>query len=372
MVQLARPSSLITRGSWTRQDAATAGTALVAALSDDLDTTYVVSDSTVEQDIYVVKLGSVTDPIVNTGHSHKYRYAKSASGGAAIDLVTEFREGYVNEGTLGTLINSHTLSDISGTTVVQGSLALTNASAISNYGNLFVRHVKNIATVVGEILASSIATISDPADASSYTSNTATPLGNRLLVAFIGSTKGSTQDPDVPTVTGWGRTWTVIASQHWGATTDTTRRKIHIAVAKTASTSPGSGQLAVDFGGNTQTSCEATVISVGGADLSGSASAAIVQSPTNGPTVGGNSGSLTFAAAGNSNNRMFGAVAQNNNVPSPATFSGSWVSVVEVAHNSPSLTFSAAWRPDATSTSMAFSLAQTNKYGAAGVEVKAA
>jgi len=94
---------------------------------------------------YACKLTTVEDPLSSSGHTVRYRYCKDAAGGAQIDLTVQLRQGYVNEGTPGTLIatcGTHTNISESWTA---GSYNLSSgeADSITNYADLYLRFVAN-------------------------------------------------------------------------------------------------------------------------------------------------------------------------------------------------------------------------------------
>lgn len=145
MAQFARPDAdTYNADGWTEDD----GTGspifdqIDEAVADDLD--YIRSALVPTNDVYVARLSDVTDPLQSTGHVLRYRYAKDAAAGAQINLTVELRQGYVNEGTQGTLIASATHNNI-GNAITAGSITLSGAEAdsITDYSDLFVRFVAN-------------------------------------------------------------------------------------------------------------------------------------------------------------------------------------------------------------------------------------
>jgi len=145
MAQFGRPSTDTTNQSFVDQADGSTNiyTAIDEAIASDAD--YIKSALAPTSDVYVTKLTSLEDPQVSTGHTVRYRYAKDAAGGAQIDLTVELRQGYVNEGTPGTLIATcGTHTDISDAWTA-GSYALSGAEAdnITNYADLFLRFVAN-------------------------------------------------------------------------------------------------------------------------------------------------------------------------------------------------------------------------------------
>lgn len=106
------------------------------------DSDYVSSDTAPNNDPYVVRLSDMEDPVASTGHIIRYRYRKSAAGGATMNLTVQLRQGYVNEGSPGTLIEEWTHSGISETfTTAAQTLGGTEADAITDYTDLYLRFV---------------------------------------------------------------------------------------------------------------------------------------------------------------------------------------------------------------------------------------
>lgn len=146
MPQFARPSADTTRDNWFDEAAGTASifSHIDESVADDND--YVKTQLTPTLDVYVTKLSSVTDPVSSANHIVRFRYRKESTGGERIDLTVELRQGYVNEGTPGTLIATvASLTDITGAawTAASYTLAGAEADAITNYGDLYLRFVGN-------------------------------------------------------------------------------------------------------------------------------------------------------------------------------------------------------------------------------------
>ena len=144
MPQFARPSTDTTRESWEEDDGTT------TAIFDQIDETaaddgdYIRSALVPTSDVYVTKLTAVTDPLQSTGHTVRYRYGKDVTAGAQIDLIVQLRQGYVNEGTPGTLIVAQTHTNVA-VFPVAGSIALSGAESdsITDYADLYLRFVAN-------------------------------------------------------------------------------------------------------------------------------------------------------------------------------------------------------------------------------------
>ena len=90
--------------------------------------------------VYVTKYTTLEDPQSSSGHILRNRYAKDASGGAQINALFELRQGYVSEGTQGTLIVSRAFTNISDVFAQDDyTLAGAEADAITDYTDLFLR-----------------------------------------------------------------------------------------------------------------------------------------------------------------------------------------------------------------------------------------
>ena len=142
MAQFGRPSTDTTLGSYTDQGGGSTSiyTTIDEVAADDAD--YIQSPLAPSSAAYVTKLTSVEDPQSSAGHIVRYRYQKNAAGGAQINLTVELRQGYVNEGTPGTLIAQWTHTDIPSTwTAAAQTLSGAQADAITNYADLFLRFV---------------------------------------------------------------------------------------------------------------------------------------------------------------------------------------------------------------------------------------
>lgn len=145
MPQFGRPSTDTTREAWEEDDGTTTDIwdQIDEVVADDLD--YVRSALVPTNDVYVTQLTAVTDPLQSTGHIVRYRYGKDAAAGAQIDLTIQLRQGYVNEGTPGTLIATvATLTNIpAGWTAGSYTLTAGEADNITSYSSLYIRFVAN-------------------------------------------------------------------------------------------------------------------------------------------------------------------------------------------------------------------------------------
>ncbi|MDP2704449.1 MAG: DUF1080 domain-containing protein [bacterium] len=127
--QFGRPASTVSTGSWTVVGAATLHEATDEVTANgDTDYANATVNTTAE-----LKLGSVADPGVSSGHTVRWSFNPAGSGGAE-QIVFDLYQG-------GTLIRSS--GNITGTrgTYNAGSLTLTGPEAdlISNYSDLRIR-----------------------------------------------------------------------------------------------------------------------------------------------------------------------------------------------------------------------------------------
>jgi hypothetical protein len=144
MPQYGRPSADTLNEGWTEDDGTntTLFDQIDEASADDAD--YVQSALAPSNDPYVFKPSGVEDPQSSTGHIVRYRYGKSAAGGAQIDITVQLRQGYVSEASPGTLIAqwTHTNVSESWTTAAQ-TLSAGEANSITDYTDLYIRIVAN-------------------------------------------------------------------------------------------------------------------------------------------------------------------------------------------------------------------------------------
>jgi hypothetical protein len=142
MAQFGRPSADTSIGTYTDQAAGVTNiyTTIDESVASDAD--YIQSVLAPSSAPYATKLTNLEDPISSTGHVVRWRVGKSAAGGATLNVTVQLRQGYVSEGTPGTLIASK------GPTAVpdaftDDSLTLSGAEAdsITDYTSLYLRFV---------------------------------------------------------------------------------------------------------------------------------------------------------------------------------------------------------------------------------------
>lgn len=146
MAQFGRPSTDTYNGDgWTEDDGTSVDMYLEIDESSFDDADYVKSINAPTADAYVTRLTSVTDPVSSSGHIVRWRRRAPVVGGASITLQVQLRQGYVNEGTPGTLIAERAATAVTDTAFTADSITLSGAEAdaITNYGDLFLRFVAN-------------------------------------------------------------------------------------------------------------------------------------------------------------------------------------------------------------------------------------
>lgn len=145
MPQYARPSADTNNSSFVTE--ANASSNLYQSIDESTanDSDYIVSAKNPANNVYVTKLTSVDDPLVDTGHVISIRYKKDVAVNAeTIDLLVELWEGYQNESSKGTHIVNQSFSNISSNwTNSNITLSNTQAGTITDYANLALRFVFN-------------------------------------------------------------------------------------------------------------------------------------------------------------------------------------------------------------------------------------
>lgn len=113
------------------------------AVQDDND--YVRSALTPTSDVFVVRLTTgLENPLLASSHIVRYAYGKDAASGDQIDLTVQLRQGYVTEGTQGTLITQAVHTNIATAFTATAFTLTTGAAAlITDYGDLYLRFVSN-------------------------------------------------------------------------------------------------------------------------------------------------------------------------------------------------------------------------------------
>jgi hypothetical protein len=178
---------------------------------------------------------------------------------------------------------------------------------------------------------------SDSTDLATYTSpNTRTPAPGRLLVAFIGGRRGSSQLPADPTVSGYGLTWTKLtAGSFIGTSSATSRRWTYVYVAKTG-TAPAADRFSVTFSGSVQ-GLGVLIAEVQGASLSGTALEAFgaTASASTGDGVPATSLTVSLGTTPASTSTVLAAFHRDGS-GAGLTPAAQFAELAEVTHSSPS------------------------------------
>jgi hypothetical protein len=138
MAQLAAPDADTLVTGWETQAGGTTNlfATIDEAVTDDAD--YVVSPDDPVAAVAVFRLSNPTDPTVNTGHSLTVR-ARGVNG--LPSLTFQLRQGYVNEGSQGTLIAGGSITTTGSFANYSVSLSEAEAATITDYTALFIRLV---------------------------------------------------------------------------------------------------------------------------------------------------------------------------------------------------------------------------------------
>jgi hypothetical protein len=137
MAQYARPSSDIAAGSWTDEGTVDNDGNLYTSIDEvtiDNDDSYV--NGTSSATTFKIKLGTITDPEVDTGHSLRI-FLRSDGSGAAERTDWELVQGDPSETSIATINN---LSNRSGSYSDQGRALTTGEVAnITDYSDLYIK-----------------------------------------------------------------------------------------------------------------------------------------------------------------------------------------------------------------------------------------
>jgi hypothetical protein len=219
------------------------------------------------------------------------------------------------------------------------------------------------------ITATDLTSGSDTTLATSYVTASITPTANRLVLLTTAASKATT--PSQPTVSGAGLTWVFVSGFVFDTETTVTVNMERIDVFRALSASPGSGAVTINYGSN-QTGCLWSIVEFDGIDTSGSNGANAVAQPTQTAPdpIPATQGSLTLAAAGNSNNRPFSAWAhETQEATNPRS---GWTEIHDALMGSPANGLETQWRGDAFETTASASWATPSTFGGVALELVAA
>lgn len=145
MPQFERPDADTTLGNFSDQAGGTTNIfqAIDEAALDDAD--YIRSPTSPVNEVYVCRLSDATDPLLSTGHIMRMRTATDQAAQEVLDFTQQLRQGYVNEGSQGTLIATQSRTGVSSTAFTTSAYTLSGAEAdaITDYTALFFRFIVN-------------------------------------------------------------------------------------------------------------------------------------------------------------------------------------------------------------------------------------
>lgn len=144
MAQYGRPSADTYIGNYKDQGDGASNIYQAIDEASPSDADYIKSESGPSASPYCAALTTLEDPLSSSGHVFRYRFRKSAAGGAQINIKAQLRQGYVNEGTPGTLIKEIEHVDVGESwTTNPYTLSAGEADAITDYTSLFIRFESN-------------------------------------------------------------------------------------------------------------------------------------------------------------------------------------------------------------------------------------
>src|SRR3990167_3114075 len=141
MAQFARPDADTTLGNFQDQAGGTTNIYLSIGESVADDADYIRSPTSPVNEAYVCRLSDVTDPVSSSSHVMRMRTSVDQASQESLDFTHQLRQGYVNEGTPGTLIASQSRTAVTSTTWTASTYTLSGAEAdaITDYTALFFR-----------------------------------------------------------------------------------------------------------------------------------------------------------------------------------------------------------------------------------------
>lgn len=199
-------------------------------------------------------------------------------------------------------------------------------------------------------------------DATSYTSGTGTPPTDGYLIWATGTRRAA--GADTPTITAFGLTWTQAGTTIANAT-GLANSSISVFVAPAAGATAGT--ILTDYGANTQLGFCGSLTHVTGVDLSGTVVQAV---SANDGGVAGTTGTVTLAAAGNSNNRPYAVF--NHLFNEPSTERANWTELSDQAGGGHARSMIAEYRGDAFETTCTATWANSTGWSGIAIEFKAA
>lgn len=196
-------------------------------------------------------------------------------------------------------------ADTANTGTLTPTLNFTGTDAQSDAVEYEVQVATN-SSFAGTISGSNLTSGYDTDGNSTASTSSVSPSANKLLLLTVLSRTAITADPNQPTVTGNGLTWVAVDSLLWD-TSSSSRKKT--TVFRAMGSSPSTGAISIDFGGQNQTHVSWGLEEFTGIDTSGTnGSGAIVQTAKGfDDTTEQASFTVTLGAFSNINNATFGA-----------------------------------------------------------------
>lgn len=216
-------------------------------------------------------LGAEERPTAGATGIRVWTYSDATAFGAAWSAAlrpASTPEGKSGETTAGVGVSTAATGgkNASGTAATSSSISATATGARNS----------TEAVVVTNLLA-----VGDPADQASYTFGPASPTANRLLIATVMTSRTSANGGgSIPTLTGWGLTWTQMATVIQAVDGSVGSPMRYTMFVASSGTTPGSGSLTVSCGAVVQIGAGITVDSFESAAMSNGGQSAVVQSAT--------------------------------------------------------------------------------------------
>lgn len=228
------------------------------------------------------------------------------------------------------------------TTETEGATSVTEDSS-----NAATVTINGFARITPQwAMAPTAALVNSATDATSYDTPSWTPKPNRLYLVVVGFSVASGVAVE-PSLSGNSITWGSRITRAVGGTTDGI-----VLFAALSGAAPTAGVLTADFAGVTQTGCELQVIEVDGADLTGTAAAAIIQSRAqDGTSTSPYSDTLASVPAASS--RCFAALVLLSNTA--ITPRANWTELSDAGHATPAHRLETEWRGDVSEQTYSFS-----------------
>ena len=216
------------------------------------------------------------------------------------------------------------------------------------------------------ITVSHLLTASDATDQTDYTTASITPTANRLVIVCYQSRRADSVEPDLPTVTGNGLTYTHIDNLSWD-TSGATRKRTFLFAANSGG-SPSAGGITFDHATGPATHGAWSIFEADGTDVANGVVQCFVQIVKVPADTTGTSLSLTLASASHANNRPF-CMTVRANAPDAAPGT-SWTELGDSAAVD-GARLHTQWRSDAFDTAVATTWdGSSQEYGGIAWELK--